>query len=175
MASFSPRNFLAGWYRLEEFALSLLLLVMILLGCLQIALRLFFSSGLVWADPLLRYLVIWSGFLGAVVATRMGKHIAINLISHLVPPHIVHWLRAAIQFFSLAVCLVLTHAATTFVINEASFDSSRKLLGLASWQLNLIFPVSFGLISLHFLIGAISEFRTDPPAGATVINKDRPV
>jgi TRAP-type C4-dicarboxylate transport system permease small subunit len=56
----------------------------------------------------------------------------------------------------MAVCLVLTYAATTFVINEASFDSGRMLLGLTSWQLNLIFPISFGLISLHFLIEMLS-------------------
>jgi TRAP-type C4-dicarboxylate transport system permease small subunit len=156
MTKFSLRKILAVWYRFEDLALSFCLLAMIILACLQIALRVFFSSGLVWADPLLRYLVLWSGLLGAVVATRMGKHIAIDLISHLVPKSIFHWLLATIQFFSMAVCLVLTYAATTFVINEASFDSGRMLLGLTSWQLNLIFPISFGLISLHFLIEMLS-------------------
>lgn len=169
------RNILIGWYQLEEFTLSLLLLSMITLASCQIALRLFFSAGLVWADPLLRYLVLWSGLLGAVVATRMGKHIAIDLISHLLPRHILHRLRALILLFSMSVCLVLTYAAVNFVINEASFASSQTLLGLASWQLNLIFPLSFGLISLHCLIAAIYEIRGKRPPGFSVIKKNGPV
>lgn len=151
----SFRKTLSGLYRLEEIILSLLLVVMIILACMQIALRGFFSSGFTWADPLLRYLVLWSGLLGAAVATRMDKHIAIDLVSHLVPDLVVHWLRIAIQLFSMAVCLVLTYASVVFVHNEAAFESNRAVLGLTSWQLNLIFPISFALISLHFLIGAI--------------------
>ena len=163
MTTLSLRNILASWYKIEEIALSLLLTTMIILACLQIGLRVIFSSGIVWADPLLRYLVLWSGFLGAAVATRMGKHIAIDLVSHLVPDLILHWLQLAIQFFSLSICLILTYASIIFVINEASFASSQTLLGLASWRLNLIFPVSFGLISLHLLIAAISRIRTTMP------------
>ena len=163
MSIFSFRNILAGWYKIEEIVLSLLLTTMIIMACLQITLRSVFSSGLVWADPLLRYLVLWSGFLGAAVATRMGKHIAIDLISHLVPDLILHWLQIAIQLFSMTICMALTYASIIFVINEASFTSSQTLLGLASWQLNLIFPLSFGLISLHLLIAVISGIKETIP------------
>ena len=163
MTALSLRNTLASWYKIEEIALSLLLTAMIIMACLQIALRAIFSSGIVWVDPLLRYLVLWSGFLGAAVATRMGKHIAIDLISHLVPDLICHWLQVTIQFFSLLVCLILTYASIKFVINEASFASSQLLMGLSSWKLNLIFPVSFGLISLHLLIAVICGIRETMP------------
>jgi TRAP-type C4-dicarboxylate transport system permease small subunit len=148
----SLRKTLSGIYRLEEYLLSTLLLAMIVIACLQIVLRSVFSSGLPWADPFLRYLVLWSGLFGAVVATRMSKHIAIDLISHLVPELFLHWLQIVIQFFSMAVCLVLTYASTVFVINEASYGGDQSVLGLSSWQLNIIFPVAFALISLHFLI-----------------------
>ena len=97
------RKTLSGIYRLEENLLSLLLLAMIIIACLQILLRSLFSSGLPWADPLLRYLVLWSGLFGAVVATRMSKHIAIDLISHLIPDLFLHWLQIVINFFSMAV------------------------------------------------------------------------
>jgi len=151
----SIRKTLSGIYHLEEYLLSLLLIAMIIIACLQILLRSIFSSGLPWADPFLRYLVLWSGLFGAVVATRMGKHIAIDLISHLVPELFLHWLQVVIQFFSMTVCLVLTYASTVFVINEASYGGDQSILGLSSWQLNIIFPVAFGLISFHFLTAAL--------------------
>lgn len=159
MALFPPRKILSGLYRVEEKVLSLLLLVMIVLACLQIVLRTAFSSGISWADPLLRYLVLWTGLLGAAVATRRGKHIAIDLISHLVPDLLAHWLQIVIEFFSLAICLLLTYASVIFVMNEASFDEGQIILGMSSWQLNLIFPIAFGLISLHFLIDALSGIK----------------
>jgi TRAP-type C4-dicarboxylate transport system permease small subunit len=155
----SVRKFLSSLYRLEEYLLSLLLLLMVLIACFQIAMRIIFSSGLAWADPFLRYLVLWSGLFGAVVATRMGKHIAIDLISHLVPELFLHWLQVAIQFFSMTVCLFLTYASTIFVINEALYGGDQSILGLSSWQLNIIFPVAFGLISFHFLIAAICGIK----------------
>jgi TRAP-type C4-dicarboxylate transport system permease small subunit len=40
----------------EEAFLCLLLVAMILLACVQIFLRTFYSSGILWADPLLRYM-----------------------------------------------------------------------------------------------------------------------
>jgi TRAP-type C4-dicarboxylate transport system permease small subunit len=96
----------------------------------------------------------------------MGKHIAIDLISHLVPDLFLHWLQVTIQFFSMVVCLALTYASVIFVINEASFASSQTILGLASWQLNLIFPISFGLISLHLLIAVICGIKETIKRGA---------
>lgn len=139
----------------EEFVLSALLLAMIGLACLQIGLRLFFSSGLSWADPLLRYLVLWAGLLGASVATRQKKHIAIDIATHLMPPAVLSWLHIVMHLFSMAVCLALTNSAVSFVRDEAMYGGSQTLLGLSSWQLHLIFPVAFGLITLRFFIRAM--------------------
>jgi TRAP-type C4-dicarboxylate transport system permease small subunit len=47
----------------EEAFLCLLLVAMILLACVQIFLRTFYSSGILWADPLLRYMSSGSAFL----------------------------------------------------------------------------------------------------------------
>lgn len=159
MVKILNRKLFRFFYRLEEAILSSLLIAMIVLACLQIMLRGVFSSGLNWIEPLIPYLVLWSGLLGAAVATRMNKHIAIDLISHLVPELVLHWLQIIIKFFSLTVCLILTWSSVVFVINEASFASNQKVLGLSSWQLNLIFPIAFGLISIHFLIAAISGIK----------------
>ena len=48
----------------------LLLLVMILLATTQILLRDLLETGLSWADPVLRLLVLWLALLGAMAATR---------------------------------------------------------------------------------------------------------
>lgn len=144
---------------LQEFLLCTFLLLMILLGCLQIALRDIFDSGFIWLDPLLRYLVIWSGLFGAVVASRKGKHIVIDLSSHLLPPSAKPWLALVSNLFATAVCITLTYAAVVFVKNEADFGDGRELLGVSSWIFNLIFPVAFSFISWEFITATVANFR----------------
>ena len=146
------RTFFNFLNRLEELFLCLLLIAMIGLSCTQIILRDFFSTGFIWVDPLLRHMVIWAGLFGADIATRKKKHIAIDIISYLIPPQYEAWLLALIHLFSATVCIGLTYAAVVFIKNEAAFGGSREILGIPSWGMNLAFPVAFGLISLRFLI-----------------------
>ncbi len=145
--------------RLEETLLCLLLTAMILLACLQILLRTVFASGFVWADPLLRYLVLWAGLFGAAVATREGKHIAIDVASYLLPTRFQPWLHLVLDLFAAVVCGVLAYAAVVFVINEASFGG-RTLLTIPAWAFNLAFPLAFALISCRFLVRAVSDLAT---------------
>lgn len=138
--------------------LCLLLTAMILLACLQIVLRTFFSGGLLWIDPLVRYLVLWCGMLGAVVATREKKHISIDVAAYLAPQWLTPWIALIIDFFSFVVAGLLTWAAIIFIRFEVLF-ASTGLLSLPSWFWNLIFPVAFALIAIHFLLAAVDDIK----------------
>jgi len=153
---------------LEEAVLLLLIAAMIVLACLQIVLRDVWGGGLSWADPLLRVMVLWAGLLGAVVATRMDKHIAIDLASHLVSKPIFRWLRVLRHFFATGVCVVLTWVAVAFVRQEALQGGGQEMAGLASWQLNLIFPLAFAGIACRFLLSSGRSLR------AALGGKDKP-
>jgi len=153
--------------RLEETILGLFLVIMILIACVQILLRTLFSSGLSWADPFLRYLVLWSGFLGAAMATSQGKHIALDIITFLVPKSMHPWLHVVTDLFSAIVAGFLTWAAFLFIRSEIEFGSAA-LLSVPSWIWNLIFPIAFALIALRFFMAAwkaameILSFRKKP-------------
>ena len=133
-----------------------LLVAMVLLACVQIFLRTFYSSGIFWADPLLRYMVIWAGLFGAAVATKQSKHISIDIISHLVPEQFLPWLRILLNLFSAGVCIILTYAAVKFVRDEALYGG-RAILDIPSWELNLVYPLAFGIIAGRFLIHALKD------------------
>lgn len=153
----------------EEAFLCLLLLAMILLACIQIFLRTFYASGILWIDPFLRYLVIWAGLFGAAVATKQAKHISIDIISHIVPDTFLPWLKVLLNLFSAFVCTVLTYAAVRFVRDEALYGG-RSLIDIPSWQLNIVYPVAFGIIASRFLFLALHDLRviflTAPPERA---------
>jgi len=144
---------LTGYFHhLEEGVVVTMLLTMITLTCVQVGMRTFFSSGLDWADSLLRYLVLWSGLLGAAICTRQRQHINIDLASRLLPPKWLRWLGVVLNLFSTLVCAGLTWSGYLFVKSEMEFGGDATLLGLPHWQLTLIFPLVFALLTLRFLI-----------------------
>lgn len=142
---------------IENAVLCLLLAVMLALAVAQIVLRLL-DSGFFWIDPLLRLLVLWAGLMGAVVACREGRHIAIDLFSRFVPERYNRYLQALLSLFSSGICLLLAWFSLRFVRDEALYGG-RVLLSMPSWLQNCIFPLAFLLMGLHFMLHAGEALR----------------
>src|SRR5690348_3234189 len=72
--------------RIEDWLLAILVLILVVLAGGQIVLRDFFHTGISWADPLMRQLVLWTGMLGALAAVRDEKHIALDVLQRFLSP-----------------------------------------------------------------------------------------
>ena len=156
---FVVRRILNGIIRCEEVLVSVLLTVMILLACYQIGLRWFTSGGLPWIDPLLRYLVLWSGLLGAVLATARDNHIALDAIGYLLQRKLKLWVHLLTDAFCVAVSIFLFRATLLFLQSEIEYGGAG-LFGLDTWLWFLIFPMAFGMILLHFSIDMVTTVLT---------------
>ncbi len=138
----------------EQGLVTLILTLIIVLATYQIGLRWFTSGGLPWIDPLLRYSVLWGGLLGAVLATARAQHISLDVVSYLIPERAKPWLKFITLCFSAVVAGFLFRAAVLFMQSEIEFGGT-SLFGLPSWILYLIFPISFAMISVHFILSAL--------------------
>ena len=158
----------------ERVLLCLMLTAMIILVCVQIVLRTFFASGLLWADPLLRYLVLWCGLIGAVSATSQGKHIALDITGNALPEKIEPWLTLITHLFCTLAAGGLTWAAWRFLRGEIEFGGSGPL-SLPLWFWNGIFPLAFGLITLKYILLLLLQikalFRPGPEASRPEANR----
>jgi TRAP-type C4-dicarboxylate transport system permease small subunit len=142
--------------RSEDFALALFLSAMILLASLQIFLRNFFDEGIAWADPLLRVLVLWVGLLGAMAASRGGRHISIDVLSRFLSPRAAAVADLLTSFFAAGLSALVAYHSARFVIDEREFGSIA-FSGIPAWQLEIIIPVAFSVIALRYLIAAVSD------------------
>jgi TRAP-type C4-dicarboxylate transport system permease small subunit len=146
-------------HALEDLLLALMLGAMILVAAAQIVLRNLLEWNFSWGDPFTRLLVLWVGLLGALAATRQNRHIAIDLVTHLLPPR----LRAAVQalnnLFAGAVCAIVSGYATLFILEERGYGSAG-LLGLPDWLLHAVIPLGFGLIALRYGLHALLRAYT---------------
>lgn len=141
---------------IENILLCLLLGIMITVSCVQIFLRILFDSGLLWADPLVRYLVLWSGILGAVSATTSNKHISLDLFHKILPKGAQNYIGLVTHIFCIMVSGFLTWASVTFVLDEYLYPTPG-LLSVPSWVWYIIFPIGFGMITLKYSILLITR------------------
>lgn len=141
---------LRGWaWRLEDALILLLLLGMIVLACLQIFMRNAFDSGWLWADPVLRVLLLWSALLGAMVATRHDKHISIDIVSKWLSPPLRAFSKIFSSLFAAIMCGMASYYAGWFVLDEYRY-SSAGIGGLPIWLFESLMPVAFGIMALRY-------------------------
>ena len=141
----------------EDAVLTSLLGGMILLAVLQIGLRNFADAGFQWADPVLRILVLWLGLVGAIAATRDGKHINIDILSKYVAGRCQAATSGLTELFAACVCGLIGWFSYEFVVGEAEFG----LVGAGNgpiWVYQSIIPAAFTLIAFRFLARAFMHF-----------------
>ena len=143
--------------RVEKFLVVAMLGIMILLAFLQIILRNVFSTGISWADPLVRYLVLWVGFIGAGLASKEGKHITIEVFAGWLSGHGSRYLKAIPHLVSAFICGLLTFAGWTFIQNESQMGGTT-FLKIPVWIPQLIIPITFALMTLRFGFRAFEKF-----------------
>ncbi len=144
---------LAGQF--EDGLLILMLGSMILLAGGQIILRNFFDTGIDWAPPLLRLLVLWLALLGGMAATRANNHIAIDLISRFLPERLKRVADAVTRLFTAIVCGIIAWHAAEFVWMEYQ-DQMILFASVPAWAGEIIIPIGFASIGLRnlFTFGA---------------------
>lgn len=141
--------------RLEQVLIAALLTVMILMAFSQIVLRNFFSTGIAWGDALVRYLVVWVGFVGAAIAAREEKHITIDVLSRWITGAGKRTIQTISHFSSAVICGLLTWAGIKFIGFEVQMGGTA-FFNLPVWAPELIIPISFGLMTLRYTLRLIN-------------------
>lgn len=114
-----------------------------------------------WIDVFLRQLVIIVAFFGAMLATQRGKHINVDALGKVLPRSVQRVVGVLLPLAAVSVCLVLAKAGWDLV--QISREYPKDLLpSVPEWTLQLMFPVGFGLLAVHFAV-RIVEAAVAPP------------
>jgi TRAP-type C4-dicarboxylate transport system permease small subunit len=133
----------------ENALLIAMLALMVGLAAAQILFRNFFDISIFGADQMLRLLVLWVALLGAVTASREGKHIHVDAIARWLPGRVKPGVEALTDLFTVVVCLLLSWQALRFI--QSARESGEMAFGaLPVWVSALILPLGFMLIALRY-------------------------
>ena len=141
--------------RITGWLIIFFLSVMIAMAFGQVVLRNFFHTSIEWGDVFLRHLVLWIGFLGAIIATGEGRHLKIEFINRLAPERYRKVIYIATNLFAAVVCFFLMKAAIAFVQMEGE-SSDTLILNLSTTYFIIIIPVGYGIIAFRFLVRSVA-------------------
>jgi TRAP-type C4-dicarboxylate transport system permease small subunit len=157
----------------ELWLIAISLSLMIAVAFAQIILRNALATGLSWGDALVRYLVLWIGFIGAAAATREGKHIHIDVFFQRLSGRLKKAVEVGADLISAITCVLLTIAAVKFTRVEALMGG--HVFGtVASWIPQIIMPAVFALMAVRFFMHALSAMSRPEDSNQYDLKKGAP-
>lgn len=137
----------------EDAILVLVFVAMIGFAVAQIALRNLFGVGILWGDPLVRVLVLWSGLIGAMVAARLDHHIVVSALAQFLPPRWRVASRLLTDSATAAVCAIVGVVAARFV--HSDYQAGVLAFGrVPAWVCELIIPFAFFVLAGRYTLFA---------------------
>lgn len=149
----------------EDILLLIILIGMILLAGAQIFLRNFFDTSIFWGDEMLRLMVLWLTIAGGLAASRMDRHISIELLERFLPKRGQLAVKIISDLFVASVCALFAWHSTRFVMGSYEFGDTL-MKSTPAWMLQIILPIGFGLMAYRHVVLAIKrpfDFNSKAP------------
>ncbi|MCI0529318.1 MAG: TRAP transporter small permease, partial [Nitrospira sp.] len=135
-------------HRIENLLSVVILLTLAVLPILEILVRKFFLAGIPGSTVFVQHFTLWIGFLGAAIATREEKLLALTA-----GPSLLNGLvKATVQIFAgavgCAVSVLLCIASVNLVQAEVG-SGAQLVLGIPIWVAQTVMPIGFALIAIR--------------------------
>jgi tripartite ATP-independent transporter DctM subunit len=146
----------------EEWIVSLALVTMAVLPILEILGRRFLGIGIPGSGPIVQHLTLWVGFLGAALAARDGKLLALATGTFIPAGRARQVAGIFSATVAAAVATVLAWGSVDLIRSER--DTGTIIgAGIPAWVAQLVLPVGFGLIAVRLI------WRASPPWWARLV------
>lgn len=140
----------------ENAALVILLGALMLLAVGQIAMRIFFSAGFIWADELVKLIVLWITLVASIAAARSDRHLRIDVVSHFFPAKYARFPRLIVDAFAAFMCGVLGWQSWRYLQLTIEFEET-VLIDVPAWIAYGLLPLSFVLMCYRFALMSVSH------------------
>ena len=156
-----------GWRKTENGVVISVFAIMALLSCAEVLGRKLFNTGITGAQVYVQHLTMWAGFLGAMLATREGKHLGLST-SELLPARVRPWAHASSGAVTAFITAVLASASLNLVL---ALRGSGSTLGgnVPEWVSVAVMPSALLVMAVRTAFNASPRWRGRAPALALVL------
>jgi TRAP-type C4-dicarboxylate transport system permease small subunit len=139
------------WFkRLNGWLVVAMMATMVALVFGNVVARYVFNFSLIWAEELSQYLMVWVTFLGAGLALRQGRHVAVELLQDALPAPLAKVVRALVALLVAAFLIGLVLLGVQFV--SFAWQQETPVLNISFGIPYLAVPVGALLFLVHLLL-----------------------
>ena len=134
----------------EDLIAAFALLVMVVLPLAEIVSRRAFGRGIPASGPIVQHLTLWVGFLGAAIAAREGKLLALAT-GTFIPAGV--WRRAAdILAAAFGACSAIVLAWGGWQMASIEREAGTNIgAGIPTWIAQIVLPIAFAIIAARIV------------------------
>jgi TRAP-type C4-dicarboxylate transport system permease small subunit len=139
--------------RLAQLADQLAALVCVFLIAATTAAVIVYQQGItiVWLDDLLRMLLIWLVYLGAVSLCFHNDHITMDVIYVRLPAAVRRVLDILVALLGIGLCAYVTKFGLDSMLREIGYGTLLPSGYLPAWPQSLAVPLCFALMTVAYL------------------------
>ncbi|KJS23062.1 MAG: hypothetical protein VR72_02450 [Clostridiaceae bacterium BRH_c20a] len=145
--------------KFEDYSVTALYLVMVVVIFLQVFFRFVIKASLPWSEELARYIMAWAVFIGASIAAKEGAHIGIDSIVSRLPKKVEQYIRTFAMALSFLFSVVLVYLAVLVIQFLMKTGQKTPAMMIPMWI--AYFSVLFGsvLMSIRFCQATYLKFK----------------
>ncbi len=128
----------------------LMMAVMATLVFVNVVTRYVFNFSIIWAEEVSQYLMIWIAYLGAGLALREGRHVALEMLHDRLPALLSRRLRMVVGGLVLAFLGAVTVLGFQFVVFVWSQET--PVLNISLGIPSLAIPIGTLLFAMHLVL-----------------------
>jgi TRAP-type C4-dicarboxylate transport system permease small subunit len=144
------QRFESAYVLLNQALIGLMMAAMFILVFTNVVTRYGLGFSVGWAEEIASFLMIWVTFLGAGLALREGRHVAIDLLQDRLPDSARSRLRLALALVILAFLALLTWLGVQFVL--FGWRSVTFVTQIPRGIPYLAVPIGCAMFALHLLL-----------------------
>lgn len=149
----TQKNLLHIPIQTENIFAALSLILIALFPTLEVVARLF-RTGIHSSIEYVQHLVVWITFLGGMITSREGKHLALSAGIDLIKEPYKRWIESFTSCVATAITASLTWSSFSFV--QVGFDPSQTVGIFPIQYIMFIMPIGFAVITIRCITHAPS-------------------
>jgi C4-dicarboxylate transporter DctQ subunit len=144
-------------------AAFLLAFVMVTI-CIDVVLRYFFLSPMMWVTEVTEYSLLWVTFLGTAWLLKKKGHVIMDLVVNRIKSEYQTILNIIMSIIGVIICLVITAYGIKVILDVFNRQLTLStLLTPPAWVIFIIIPIGSFLLTVQFIRMIVGYVRRKAP------------
>lgn len=152
MSSFL-KKFDTGLERFESTCIGYATIIMVAIMFVNVVLRNFFHSGLVWGNEISSYLNILAVYISVSAGFKYGSHVGISVVvDYVVPKFLRRGTAVLTNLISMSFCVLMIVMGSRMILAQMATGQSSPVLHVPLWVIYAFLTFGMFLSSIRLLM-----------------------